>query len=93
VFLSIYAFFKFIYGHYRNNYKIFTETSEPILAGIVLFRFIWPSGFRGEDFLKIGQSETRISYGSHVLLKLDKAALFEANIGSKCNCRGINISS
>jgi hypothetical protein len=25
------------------------------------FRFIWPSGFRGEDFIKIGQSETRIA--------------------------------
>jgi hypothetical protein len=22
------------------------------------FRFIWPSGFRGEDFLEINQSET-----------------------------------
>ena len=30
------------------------------------FRFIWPSGFRGEDFKKIGQSETRIAYGGHV---------------------------
>jgi hypothetical protein len=30
------------------------------------FRFIWPSGFRGEDFNKIGQSETRIAYGGHV---------------------------
>jgi hypothetical protein len=29
------------------------------------FRFIWPSGFR-EDFLEIGQSETRIAYGGHV---------------------------
>ena len=28
------------------------------------FRFIWPSGFRGEDFFKIGQSETRIACGS-----------------------------
>jgi hypothetical protein len=26
------------------------------------FRFIWPSGFRGEDFLEINQSETRIAY-------------------------------
>ena len=25
------------------------------------FRFIWPSGFRGEDFLEIDQSETRIA--------------------------------
>jgi hypothetical protein len=24
------------------------------------FRFIWLSGFRGEDFLEINQSETRI---------------------------------
>jgi hypothetical protein len=29
-------------------------------------RFIWPSGFREEDFLEINQSETRIAYGSHV---------------------------
>jgi hypothetical protein len=25
------------------------------------FQFIWPSGFREEDFKKIGQSETRIN--------------------------------
>jgi hypothetical protein len=25
------------------------------------FRFIWQSGFRGEDFLEINQSETRMS--------------------------------
>jgi hypothetical protein len=24
------------------------------------FRFIWPSGFRGEEFLEINQSETRL---------------------------------
>jgi hypothetical protein len=29
------------------------------------FRFIWPSGFRGEDFLEINQSETRIVCGGH----------------------------
>jgi hypothetical protein len=28
--------------------------------------FIWPSGFRGEDFLEINQSETRIACGGHV---------------------------
>jgi hypothetical protein len=27
------------------------------------FRFIWQSGFRGEEFLKIDQSETRIACG------------------------------
>ena len=30
------------------------------------FRFIWPSGFRGEDVLEINQSETRIVCGGHV---------------------------
>jgi hypothetical protein len=25
------------------------------------FRFIWPSGFRGDNFLEINQSETRIA--------------------------------
>ena len=30
------------------------------------FRFIWPSGFRGEDFLEINQSETRMACGGHV---------------------------
>ena len=30
------------------------------------FQFIWPSGFRGEDFfLEIDQSETTIAYGGH----------------------------
>jgi hypothetical protein len=27
------------------------------------FRFIWPSGFRGDNFLEINQSETRIACG------------------------------
>jgi hypothetical protein len=30
------------------------------------FQFIWPSGFRGEDFiLEIDQSETTIACGGH----------------------------
>jgi hypothetical protein len=28
--------------------------------------FIWQSEFRGEDFLEIDQSETRIACGGHV---------------------------
>jgi hypothetical protein len=32
----------------------------------VKFCFIWTSGFSGEDFLEIDQSETRIAYGGHV---------------------------
>jgi hypothetical protein len=30
------------------------------------FRFIWQSGFRGDNFFKINQSETIIAYGGHV---------------------------
>jgi hypothetical protein len=30
------------------------------------FGLNWPSGFRGEDFLEIIQSETRIVYGGHI---------------------------
>jgi hypothetical protein len=32
----------------------------------IKFRFIWPSGFREEDFLEINQSETIIVCGDHV---------------------------
>jgi hypothetical protein len=34
------------------------------------FQFIWESGFRGEDFLDINQSETSIAYGGHVCLRI-----------------------
>jgi hypothetical protein len=30
------------------------------------FWFIWPCGFRGEDFLEIDQSESGIACGGHV---------------------------
>jgi hypothetical protein len=30
------------------------------------FQLIWPSRFRGEEFKKIDQSETRIVCGGHV---------------------------
>ena len=33
-----------------------------------MFWFIWPSGFRGGDFKKIGQSETRIACGRPCLV-------------------------
>jgi hypothetical protein len=29
------------------------------------FQFIWESGFRGEDFLEINQSKTRMASGGH----------------------------
>jgi hypothetical protein len=35
------------------------------------FRFIWESGCRGEDFLEINQSETRIAYDGHVCLRIE----------------------
>jgi hypothetical protein len=30
------------------------------------FQFIWESGFRGEEFLEINQSEERMACGGHV---------------------------
>ena len=33
------------------------------------FQFIWESGFRGEDFLEINQSKTRMACGGHVYFK------------------------
>jgi hypothetical protein len=33
---------------------------------ISIHNFIWPSGFRKEDFLEINQSETRIACGGDV---------------------------
>ena len=46
-----------------------------------MFQFIWPSGFRGEDFLKIGQSETRIAYGGHVCKWIGtKLAIFREDL-------------
>jgi hypothetical protein len=34
------------------------------------FWFIWPIGFRGEDYLEIDQSEIRISCGNHVCQRI-----------------------
>jgi hypothetical protein len=34
------------------------------------FQFIWQSGFKGEDFLEINQSETRIACGGHVSYRI-----------------------
>jgi hypothetical protein len=39
---------------------------EPSKDAPTNFWFIWPSGFRGEDFLEINQSETRMACGGHV---------------------------
>jgi hypothetical protein len=36
----------------------------------IKFQFIWQSGFRGEDFLEINQSETRIDCGGHVCKRI-----------------------
>jgi hypothetical protein len=38
------------------------------------FRFSWPSDFRGEEFLEIDPSETRIACGGYVC----------SQIGTKC---------
>ena len=48
----------------RDKMSIFIEDLPRMLP--TRFRFIWPSGFRGEDFLEINQSETRMACGVHV---------------------------
>jgi hypothetical protein len=41
------------------------------------FRFIWQSSFRGDDFLEINQSETKIICGGYVCLQIGtKWAIF-----------------
>ena len=47
-----------------TKWAIFIEDLPRMLP--TQFRFIWPSGFRGEDFLEINQSETKIECGDHV---------------------------
>ena len=45
--------------------------------GPTKFRFIWPSGFRGEEFFYIDQSEKRIACCGNVCLRIGtKCALF-----------------
>ena len=46
--------------------KLNTEPSIHVDETSTKFRFIWLSSFKGEDFLEIDQSETRIACGGHV---------------------------
>ena len=47
-----------------NKWAIFIEDLPRMLP--TKFRFIWQSGYRGEDFSEINQSETRIACGMFV---------------------------
>jgi hypothetical protein len=40
------------------------------------FWFILPSGFRGDNFLEINQSETRIAFGGHVCQRIGTKLAF-----------------
>jgi hypothetical protein len=51
-----------------NKLAIFIEDLPRMLP--TKFRFIWPSGYGGEDSLEINQSETRIACGGHVCLRI-----------------------
>jgi hypothetical protein len=51
-----------------TKWAIFIEDLPRMLP--TKFRFIWPSGFRGEDLLEINQSETRIACGGHVCKRI-----------------------
>ena len=41
------------------------------------FQFIWESGFRGEEFLEINQSKTRMACGGQVAMFVNRSALNE----------------
>jgi hypothetical protein len=47
-----------------TKWAIFIEDLPRMLP--TKFWFIWPGGFRGEDFLEINQSEIRMACGGHV---------------------------
>jgi hypothetical protein len=58
-------FSKFLLAHLAKGNVSFCHEDLPKMLHTKV-RFIWPSGFRGEDFLEINQSETRIACGGHV---------------------------
>ena len=50
------------------------------------FRFIWPSGFKVEDFLGIDQSATRIVCVGHVCLRIQNEqsfATYQVHLGKR----------
>ena len=50
------------------------------------FRFIWPSGFRVEDFLGIDQSATRIACAGHVCQRIQNEqsfATYQVHLGKR----------
>jgi hypothetical protein len=47
-----------------SNLKFFIENHSYMLSN--KFQFIWESGYRGEEYLEMNQSETRIACGGHV---------------------------
>jgi hypothetical protein len=53
-----------IYGRSSIKIAIFIEDLPYMLS--TKFQFIPESGFRGEDFLEINQSKTRMACGGHV---------------------------
>jgi hypothetical protein len=60
---------------------LISKKSSPLKPLPTKFRFIWQSGFRGDDFLEINQSETRIACGGHVC-KMDLDKMCNFNRGS-----------
>ena len=59
----------------RTKWAIFIKDLPRMLP--TKFRFFWPSGFRGDDFLEINQSETRIACGGYVCKRIrTKGAFF-----------------
>ena len=53
-------------------YKMSNLYRGPSIKASYQASFIWQNGFRGEDFLEINQSETKIVCGGHVCLRIAK---------------------
>ena len=59
--LSVAALFASEMGRNGNRNR-----GPSIDAFYQIFHFIWESSYRGEDFLEINQSETRMACGGHI---------------------------
>ena len=58
------------------------------------FRFIWLGSFRGEDFLDIDQSETRIARGTCLLTDRDEMSNLHRGHSIEASCHAsVNLAN
>ena len=66
--LETFHFFHYLERIYWTDTNVYTvfKTDVWFMMLPIKFQFIWLSGFRGDDFVGIDQSTTRIACGGHV---------------------------